>query len=71
MKKLKLIIFFTLTLSLGLLKAQDIKIIDGSSFYGLNDGSIRCEVIPCIDKYKSFVGTWKGPFQAYNKEIKK
>lgn len=71
MKKLKLIIFFTLTLSLGLLKAQDTKTIDGSSFYGLNDGSIKCEVIPCIDKYKSFVGTWNGPFQAYDKEIQK
>ena len=71
MKNLKLIVFIILTLSIGLLNAQDKKTIDGSSFYGLNDGSIKCEVIPCIDKYKSFVGTWKGPFQAYNNEIKK
>ena len=71
MKNLKLIIFLKLTLSLSLLNAQRTIIIDGSLFFGLNDSSIECEVIPCIDEYNSFVGVWEGPFQGYDKETKK
>lgn len=45
-------------------------IVDGSPFYGLKDGSVKCEVIPCVEKYKSFVGTWTGPFQSYDRTTK-
>jgi len=43
--------------------------VDCSEAYG--GKPMRCERVTCEAKFQSFVGVWKGPFQAYVKELSK
>lgn len=43
--------------------------VDCSEAYGGNVA--RCERVTCEATYQAFVGVWKGPFQAYVKELSK
>jgi len=36
-----------------------------------NGKQATCEVVPCSDKFKSFLGTWTGPFQIYSQQFSK
>ncbi len=40
---------------------------DCSEFY---DKPSQCKVITCSKKYQAFLGTWEGPFQAYDRGIR-
>lgn len=36
-----------------------------------NGKQTSCEVVECSDKFKSFLGTWTGPFQIYSQQYSK
>lgn len=40
---------------------------DCSEAYGGQAAS--CKVVECLPQYKEFIGTWKGPFEAYDQEL--
>jgi hypothetical protein len=42
--------------------------VDCSEIYGK---AAQCVRIPCDARYQTFLGTWKGPFQAYVRELSK
>jgi hypothetical protein len=50
----------------GFVKAQD---VDCSEAY--NGQPAKCIHIPCDGWFKEMLGTWKGPFQAYSRELSK
>jgi hypothetical protein len=50
----------------GLVKAQD---VDCSEAY--NGQPAKCVHIPCDGWLKEMLGTWKGPFQLYSRELSK
>lgn len=43
--------------------------VDCSEAYG--GKTAQCVRIPCDSKYQTFLGTWKGPFHAYVRELSK
>lgn len=43
--------------------------VDCSDAYGGKPA--HCARVPCDSKYQTFLGTWKGPFHAYVKELSK
>lgn len=43
--------------------------VDCSDAYGGKPA--RCVRVPCDSKYQTFLGTWKGPFHAYVRELSK
>ena len=40
--------------------------VDCSETYGKPS---KCVQVACSEKYKSFIGTWEGPFQAFDQSI--
>jgi hypothetical protein len=58
-----------LILLLGLPVLSGAETVDCSEAYG--GKTAQCVRVPCDAKYQTFLGTWKGPFHAYVRELSK
>ena len=76
---MKKILFDSLIISLSLFflnvykgygQEKPNELIDCSEAYGEKPGTIFCERISCPEKYASFIGTWEGPLEAYDNNLK-
>lgn len=64
MKKLSLFLAFTLSVpALGAVGDS----VDCSSAYQELSSRIACKVIACEVKFQEFIGTWEGPFEAFDR----
>jgi hypothetical protein len=50
----------------SMFSTADAYTIDCSEAYNTET---RCEIVTCPEKYKSFIGTWTGPFESYVQEL--
>lgn len=54
--------------STSVAKVSDV--VDCSAAYQEFAVRVSCKVVTCDSKFSTFVGTWEGPFEAYNRDLK-
>lgn len=61
--------------SLGLLLLTSLPALAAAPAVDCSDAyagkAAQCVRVPCDPKYQTFLGTWKGPFHAYVRELSK